>query len=63
MMDILMSETCWVHKKWNKIANDVKLLLFFNYHNDARSNKHYEFYSFENSELFKVLFKVLFLFS
>ena len=21
-MDILMSETCWAHKKWNKIAND-----------------------------------------
>ena len=34
MMDILMSETCWAHKKWNKG------LLFFNYHNDARSNKH-----------------------
>ena len=25
MMDILMSETCWAHKKWNKIANDIKL--------------------------------------
>ena len=22
MMDILMSETCWAHKKWNKIASD-----------------------------------------
>jgi len=41
MMDILMSEKCWAHKKWNKIASDIKLgLLFFNYHNDARSNKH-----------------------
>jgi len=26
MMDILMSETCWAHKKWNKIASDIKLI-------------------------------------
>ena len=26
MMDILMSETCWAHKKWNKIASDIKLV-------------------------------------
>jgi len=26
MMDILMSETCWAHKKWNKIASDVKFV-------------------------------------
>ena len=25
MMDILMSETCWAHKKSNKIARDIKL--------------------------------------
>jgi len=25
MMDILMSETCRAHKKWNKIASDIKL--------------------------------------
>jgi len=25
MMYILMSETCWAHKKWNKIVSDVKL--------------------------------------
>ena len=25
MMDILISETCWVYKKWNKIASDIKL--------------------------------------
>jgi len=35
MMDILMSETCWAHKKWNKFG-----LLFFNYHNEARFNEH-----------------------
>ena len=28
MMDILMSETCWVHKKWNKIASDIKLIFY-----------------------------------
>ena len=26
MMDILMSETCSAHKKWNKIASDIKLV-------------------------------------
>jgi hypothetical protein len=25
-MDILMSETCWAHNKWNKIASDIKLV-------------------------------------
>jgi len=24
IMDILMSETCWAHKKWNKITTDLK---------------------------------------
>jgi len=28
MMDILMSETCWVHKKWNKIASGIKLVFY-----------------------------------
>ena len=28
MMDILMSETCWVHKKLNKIASDIKLVFY-----------------------------------
>ena len=27
-MDILMSETCWAHKKWNKIASDIKLFFY-----------------------------------
>ena len=25
-MDILMSETCWAHNKWNKIGSDIKLV-------------------------------------
>jgi len=29
MMDILMSETCRVHKKWNKIASDIKLVFYY----------------------------------
>ena len=29
MMDILMSETCWAHKKWNKIASDIKWVFYF----------------------------------
>jgi len=28
MMDILLSETCWAHKKWNKIASDIKLIFY-----------------------------------
>ena len=28
MMDILMSEACWAHKKWNKIASDIKLVFY-----------------------------------
>jgi len=28
MMDTLMSETCWAHKKWKKIASDVKLVFY-----------------------------------
>jgi len=28
MMDILMSETCWAHKKWNKIAKDIELVFY-----------------------------------
>jgi len=28
MMDILMSETCWAHKKWNKTASDLKLVFY-----------------------------------
>jgi len=28
MMDILMSETCWAYKKWNKIASDLKFVFY-----------------------------------
>ena len=28
MMDILKSETCWAHKKWNKIASDIMLVFY-----------------------------------
>jgi len=28
MIDILMSETFWAHKKWNKIASDIKLVFY-----------------------------------
>ena len=28
MMDILMPETCWAHKKWNKITSDNKLVVY-----------------------------------
>jgi hypothetical protein len=25
-MDIIMSETCWAHNKWNKITSDIELV-------------------------------------
>jgi len=28
MIDILTSETCWAHKKWNKTASDIKLVFY-----------------------------------
>jgi len=28
MMDMIMSETRWAHKKWNKIASDLKLVFY-----------------------------------
>ena len=28
MTNILMSETCWAHKKWNKITSDIKLVFY-----------------------------------
>ena len=28
MMDIFISETCWAHKKWNKIASDIKFVFY-----------------------------------
>jgi len=28
MMCILMSETCWAYKKWNKITSDIKLVFY-----------------------------------
>jgi len=28
IMDILMSEIYWAHKKWNKIASDIKLVFY-----------------------------------
>ena len=38
MMDILMSETCWVHKKRNKTASDIKLV-FYSSRNTAFNEK------------------------
>jgi len=32
MIDKLMSETCWAHKKWNKIASDIKLVFYSSIH-------------------------------
>ena len=42
MMDILMSETCWAHKKWNKIASDIKLVFYSSTRLDLFEQKHHE---------------------
>ena len=36
MMDILMSETCWAHKKWNKTGSGIKLV----FHSSAITMMH-----------------------
>jgi len=41
MMGIVVPETCWAYKKYNKMSSGIELVFrFFSYHNDARSNKH-----------------------
>jgi len=41
MMDILMYETCWAHKKWNKIARDKPCFsLQHGYHSNPTTLKH-----------------------
>ena len=53
MMDILMSETCWAYKKWNKNSKWQQVgLLFFNYHNDAWFNK-YTIHSFTVATVYR----------
>jgi len=52
MMDILMSETCWAHKKWNKNSTWHQVgLLFFNYNNDRNYDQ------LHNSNIKIILFK------
>ena len=41
MMGIVVPETSWAYKKYNKIISSILLVLFFSYHNDTRSNKHH----------------------
>ena len=38
MKDTLMSETYWVHKKWNKIASDIKLVFYSSSYNSFSCN-------------------------
>jgi len=39
-----MSETCWAHKKWNKIASDIKLVFY-------SSNIKFEFKAQRNGDV------------
>ena len=38
IMDILMSETCWAHKMWNKTASDIKLVFHSSTMDQVRSS-------------------------
>jgi len=74
MMDILMSETCWVHKKWNKIASGIKLVFYSTaitmmhgpinirllcHSSFCEFHKNKHFWNLENNEkLFSLLFSV-----
>ena len=40
-LDILMSETCWAHNKWNKIASDIKLV----FHSSTRVHDVYVYFN------------------
>ena len=44
MMDILISETWWVHKKWNKIASDIKLGFHSSTYSSTLENHQFSFY-------------------
>jgi hypothetical protein len=54
MMDILMSETCWAHTKWNKTASDIRLV----FHSSIIYFRLFYLYSFITSML--LLFTYLF---
>ena len=43
---ILMSETCWAHKKWNKIASDIKLVFHSSTITMMHSPINIKFYAF-----------------
>jgi len=48
MMDILMSETCWAHKKRNKIASDMKLVFYSSPITKLGIHPYYQFHSFRS---------------
>ena len=60
MMDILMSETCWAHKKWNKIASDFKLVFYSStipmMHGPINIKSAYNVWNFKN---FVILLNIL----
>ena len=49
MMDTLMSETCWAHKKWNKIASDIRLVF---YSSTNKSMHLYLLYILQSTQLY-----------
>jgi len=52
-MEILMSETCWVHNKWNKIASDIKLV----FHSSTYFIFNTFFFFFEIRTVYKIKWK------
>ena len=58
MMDILMSETCWAHKKWNKIASDIKLVFYSStkilHVSESSSIHHQEFFTVHTAMVYVI---------
>ena len=55
MMNILMSETCWAHKKWNKIASDIKLVFYSSTTPPPCSKKNVALSSYLGQNMFYIL--------
>ena len=58
MMDILMSETCWAHKKWNKIPSDIKLVFYSStkilHVSESCSVHHQEFFTLHTAVVYVI---------
>jgi hypothetical protein len=59
MTDILMSETCCVHKKWNKIASDIKLVFHSSTMNEWMFTRFRSCALFQGNWLYSIFFRTV----